>query len=172
MYHDGMLDFGAVRLEFGTMIFQAVIFLILLFIVRKFALGPAMGVMEERQNHIRNEISVAEDSRKEAEAFLKEQRTALEEARNEAYEIIERAKKQSELEGADIIKSAQERAQRTLEEARAEISREKDQAVEALHNEVATLSVQIASKVLTKELDEKSQKKLVDDYLQEVGGAR
>lgn len=166
------LILGAGGFNAGDMLFQLLAFIVLLFLLRKYAWGPLMGIMKQREQHISNEINEAETSRKEAQAYLEQQTEALKEARKEAQALIESAKKQGEQQGEDILKAAREEANRMKEAALAEIDREKEQAVQTLRNEVATLSVQIASKVISKELDEKAQEKLVDDYLKEVGEGR
>ncbi len=156
----------------GDILFQLLAFIVLLFLLRKYAWGPLMGIMKKREEHISNEINEAEKSRKEAQSYLDEQTAALKEARKEAQALIEAAKKQGEQQGEDILRAAREEANRMKESALSEIDREKEQAVQTLRNEVATLSVQIASKVITKELDEQAQQKLVNDYLKEVGEGR
>lgn len=164
-----MIQFGNVSLEFGTMLFQLVTFLILLVLVKKFAWGPAMSVLEKRQKHIENEILSAEKARQEAEQILAEQRAVLKQAREEAHAIVERAKKQSEIEAAEIIKGAEERSARMIEEAKNEINREKDKAVAALRDQVAGLSVLLASKIIEKEMSEQDQKETIDLFLKQVG---
>ncbi|MGC4377374.1 F0F1 ATP synthase subunit B [Fictibacillus sp. Mic-4] len=156
----------------GDILLQLVAFLILMALLRKFAWGPLMGIMKARQEHINGEIDAAEKARKEAESNLALQIEELKKAREEAKAIIDNAKKQGEVQGEAIIKAARLEADRLKEEAIADIASEKDKAVAALRNEVASLSVMIASKVIAKELDEKSQEKLIDDYLKEVGESR
>ncbi|WP_370529830.1 F0F1 ATP synthase subunit B [Alkalihalobacillus sp. AL-G] len=172
MFNPGNLVLGAAGFNAGDILFQLLAFLILLFLLRKYAFGPLMGMMRERERHISNEINEAEKNRKDAETYLKQQTEALTEARKEAQTLIEAAKKQGEHQGEDILQAAREEADRMKEAALAEIGREKEQAVQTLRNEVAALSVQIASKVIAKELDEKNQEKLVEDYLKEVGEVR
>lgn len=161
-----MLDF-----TLGTVLFQLLAFIVLMLLVAKLALRPMLDVMRKRQDHIENEISSAEKARKEAEAAIEEQRKALEAAREEAHDIIERAKKQSEVEGQNIIKAAQERAERTVEQALEEIQSEKDKAVATLRDEVASLSVLLASKVLEEEIDEKKHEKEINQFMKQVGGS-
>ncbi|EIT83824.1 F0F1 ATP synthase subunit B [Fictibacillus macauensis ZFHKF-1] len=156
----------------GNILFQLLAFLILLVLLRKFAWGPLMGIMKERQNFITNEIEAAEKNRKESEAQLALQVAELKQAREEARMIIENAKKQGEAQGEAIIQASRKEAERVKEEALADIASEKDKAVATLRSEVASLSVMIASKVIAKELDERSQEKLIHDYLQEAGESK
>lgn len=156
----------------GDIIFQLLAFAVLLLLLRKYAWGPLMGVMKKREEHIAGEIDSAEKSRKEAESYLAKQTEELKAARVEAQSIIEAARKQSELQSEQIIATARDEADKLKESALAEIAQEKQLAIATLRNEVANLSVQIASKVIAKELDEKNQRKLINDYLQEVGEGR
>ncbi|NEU30401.1 F0F1 ATP synthase subunit B [bacterium LRH843] len=155
-------------IHWGSAIYQLVAFLTLLFFLNKFALKPLMGIMEKREQQVSEQIDLAEEKSKEAEAFVAEQRKELEKARVEAQEIINQAKKLSEQQGQDIIEQARENAERVKDSALAEIQREKEQAVASLREQVASLSVLIATKVIEKELDAKEQEKLVEEYLKEV----
>jgi F-type H+-transporting ATPase subunit b len=156
----------------GDVIFQLVMFIILLAIVKKFAWGPLMGMMKQREEFVANEIESAEKSRQEAAKFLEDQRVLLKEARTEAQELIENAKKQAEIQREDIIVSARSEAGRLKESAKLEIEQQKENAVAAIKEQVASLSVLIASKVIEKELSEKDQQKFINDYIQEVGEKR
>ena len=111
-----------------------------------------MGIMNEREKHVANEITAAENSRLEAKKLLEEQRTLLKEARTEAQGLIENAKKQGELQREEIIVVARSEAERIKENAKLEIEQEKEKAVTAIREQVASLSVLIASKVIEKEL--------------------
>ena len=78
-------------IPFGTIAYTLFIFLILLVMLRKFAWGPLMGIMKEREEHVTNEIDAAE-SNAEAKKLVEEQREMLKQSRVEAQELIERAK--------------------------------------------------------------------------------
>ncbi|NGQ95558.1 F0F1 ATP synthase subunit B [Brevibacillus sp. SYP-B805] len=164
-----MLDYGAISLELGTMLTQLIVFIILLLAVRKFAMGPIMAVMEKRRQHIENEIATAERSRQEAEALLAEQRRVLDEARSESKAILDRAAKQASDEAARIIAEAQATAERLKADASADIAREVEKAKAELRDQMAGLSVLLASKIIEKELDEAAQKEAVDKFLAQVG---
>ena len=80
----------------GDIIFQLVMFIILLALLKKFAFGPLMGIMKQREEHVANEIEAAEASRKEALKYLEEQREIVKQSRIEAGQLIENAKQQGE----------------------------------------------------------------------------
>ncbi|WP_428910101.1 F0F1 ATP synthase subunit B [Niallia sp. Krafla_26] len=156
----------------GDAIFQLVMFIILLAVIKKFAWGPLMGMMKQREEFVASEIENAEKSRKEAADYLEQQRALLKEARSEAQGLIENAKKQAEVQREEIIVSARSEANRLKESAKLEIEQQKEQAVAAIKEQVTSLSVLIASKVIEKELSEKDQEKFINDYIQEVGEKR
>ncbi|WP_379668745.1 F0F1 ATP synthase subunit B [Pueribacillus sp. YX66] len=165
------LTIGAV-VDGGTIIAQLLIFLILLALLRAYAWKPLMGIMKQREEHISSEIETAEKNRAEAERFLAEQQSELKKTREEAQTMIENAKQLGENQGKEIIANAKNEAERIKKEAVAEIEREKEAAINSLKEQVASLSVMIASKVIEKELDEKAQAQLIDEYLKEVGEER
>ena len=129
-------------------------------------------MMKQREEFVANEIDSAEKSRQEAAKYLEEQRVLLKEARTEAQELIENAKKQADIQREDIIVSARSEAGRLKESAKLEIEQQKENAVAAIKEQVASLSVLIASKVIEKELSEKDQQKFINEYIQEVGEKR
>ncbi|WP_228547543.1 F0F1 ATP synthase subunit B [Filobacillus milosensis] len=156
----------------GDMLAQLVIFIVLLVLLKKFAWGPLMGVMKEREDHIASEIDTAENNRKEAERMMDEANAELKDARQNAHQIIEDAKQTAKTQESSILDDARQEAERIKESAREEIAQERDKAVQALQEQVATLSVQIASKVIEKELSANEQDQLIQEYLKEVGESK
>lgn len=165
------LTIGAI-VNGGTIIAQLLIFLILLALLRAYAWNPLMGIMKRREEHISSEIETAEKNREEAEKYLAQSKSELQKTREEAQSLIENAKSLGENQQKDIIAAAHEAAERIKKDALAEIEREKEAAVNSLREQVASLSVMIASKVIEKELDEKAQEDLINEYLKEVGESR
>ncbi|MGG1290952.1 F0F1 ATP synthase subunit B [Bacillus smithii] len=166
------LVLGEAHINSGDIIFQLLMFIILLALLKKYAWGPLVGIMKQREDHIANEIEAAEKSRVEANKFLEETRQELKKAREDAQALIENAKKQGERQKDEIIAAARQEAERLKESAKAEINRQKEQAVAELREQVASLSVLIASKVIEKELSEQDQEKLIQDFIKEAGEGR
>ncbi|KEZ49081.1 F0F1 ATP synthase subunit B [Metabacillus indicus] len=163
---------AGLTLNTGDILFQLVIFLILLALLRKYALGPVMGIMKQREEHIASEINASEAKHAEAKKLADEQRELLKQARTEAQSLVESAKKLGEKQKEDIILVARSEAERIKQSALKEIATEKEQAITALREQVASLSILIATKVIEKELNEKEQEKLIHDYIKEVGEGR
>ncbi|WP_252314661.1 F0F1 ATP synthase subunit B [Sinobaca sp. H24] len=151
-------------------LFAIVTFTILLLLLRKFAWGPMMNMMQEREEKVANDIDAAENNRLESEKYLEQQKLEIDRAREEAQSIIESAKKTGEQQGRDIVEQSRRESEQVKENALAQIQSEKEQAVAELREQVATLSVMIATKIIEKELDEAEQEKLIEEYLQEAGG--
>ncbi|MFC4386515.1 F0F1 ATP synthase subunit B [Gracilibacillus marinus] len=156
----------------GDMLFALVSFAVLLWLLKKYAWGPLMNKMEERENYIANEIDTAERNRVEAEKAAKEANEQLSATRKEAQQIIENAKKAGQEQEQAIIQAAEAAAVRLKKSAEEDIAREKEKAIEALQAQVATLSVQIATKVIEKEINAQDQEQLISDYIKEVGEER
>ncbi|WP_026907713.1 F0F1 ATP synthase subunit B [Paucisalibacillus globulus] len=156
----------------GDMLVQLFFFLLLLFLVGKFAWGPVMNMMKKREEYVASEIEAAENSRQEAEKAAKEATEQLKQMKLEAQKIIEDAKNAGVKQEQDIIDSARLEADRIKKAAQAEIQNEKEKALQALQDQVASLSVLIASKVIEKELSAQDQEKLINEYIKEVGEER
>ncbi|SDB86571.1 F0F1 ATP synthase subunit B [Shouchella lonarensis] len=156
-------------IAWGTIVYQLVGFLVLIALLNKFALKPMLGIMQNRQDMINEQMDSAKRNQEEAEKLVAAQQEELKKARVEARELIENAKKAGEQQGKQMVEEARAEAARIHAQALAEIQNEKEQAVAALRAQVSSLSVLIASKVIEKELDAKEQDKLVQTYLKQVG---
>jgi len=158
-------------LEFhlGTIIFQLVVFLVLMLVVAKFAIRPVLDMMKKRQDHIDSQLSEAEQNQKETRELLAKQQEELKKTREEAHLIIESEKKRAEAQAQEIINQAKLRADRLIEEAKEEINNEKAKAIASLRDEVAELSMMLASKVLEREVSSADHQKELDAFIKQVG---
>lgn len=157
------------HITWSTFFIQLAAFLILFWLLKRYAFGPLLGIMEQRKELVQSQLDNAENSRKQASQHLEEQKQALQQARKEAHDIIEQAKSTSVKQADDIIVAAKSEANRLKDDAVRDIESEKNKAIAALRSEVGGMSVAIASKIIEKQIDEKSQEQLVDQYLKEVG---
>lgn len=156
--------------HYESFLFAIIAFGILYWLLNKYAFGPLFGIMEARRRLIAEQIETTEQSRKQAEQSLAEQKQALQHAKKEAHEIIEQARSISGKQSDEIIEQAKVEARRLKDEAVSDIENEKNKAVAALRSQVNGISVLIASKIIEKQIDEKSNEELVEHYLKEVGG--
>ncbi len=167
-----VLGAGAEFFNGGDVIATVAIFAILMFLLKKFAWGPLMGVMQEREELVAKDIDAAEKARKESHALLEEQKALLKEARTEAQTIIEGAKKQGDATREEIIETARAEANRLKESAVRDIEAEKEKAIAAVREEVVSLSVLAASKVLGKEISEADNSELIKQTIAKAGEAK
>lgn len=144
-------------------------FLILYFLLNRYAFGPLMSVMEKRRELVLSQLNEAAETRSEAAAYVEQQKEALQQARQEAYEILEQSRQTSSKQADALIAQAKDETARLKDEALRDIDSEKNKAMAALRGEVGRVSVQIASKLIEKEIDEKANENLVDQYLKDVG---
>ncbi|ARI76078.1 F0F1 ATP synthase subunit B [Halobacillus mangrovi] len=159
-------------LNVGDMLVQLVLFIVLLALLKKFAWGPFMKMMKEREDYISNEIDTAEKSREEAHRMQREASEELKKTRQDAQKIIEDARKTAAQQEQSIIESARSEADRMKDSAKQEIVQEKEKAIQSLKDQVASMSVMIASKVIEKELSQKDQDQLIQQYIDEAGEKR
>lgn len=160
---------GGIEISWGTSLYSLVVFIILFLLLRRYAFGPILSIMQTRQEKVESELAEATKNREEAEKLLAEQREEMNNVRREAQGILERAKQTADKQASDLLAQARAEADRQLADAQKEIQREKELAVDALREQVGTLSVMLASKIIEKELDEAAQKALVDDFIREAG---
>jgi len=156
-------------LNTGDILVTLVIFIGLMLLLKKFAWGPLMGVMQQREDLIKSEIETAENSRLESQKMLEEQRTLLKDARTQAQEIVENAKKQGEVSREEIITTARAESGRMKEAAVQEIANERDKAISAVREEVVALSLLAATKVLEKEISEEDNRQLINETIAKAG---
>jgi F-type H+-transporting ATPase subunit b len=160
------------RLNLGDIIVTVTFFTLLMLLLKKFAWGPLMGIMDQRAQMISNDIEAAEKSRTESQKLLEEQRDLLKEARVSATEIVENARKQGETQREELITTARAEVERMKQAATVEIATEKDKAVAAVREEFVSLSILAASKVLGKEISEEDNRAMIEETIVKAGEGR
>ncbi|MBB6609800.1 F0F1 ATP synthase subunit B [Pontibacter sp. Tf4] len=154
---------------FGLIFWQLVTFLIVLFLLTKFAWKPIMNALRERETSIEHALSAAEKAKLEMQGLKAENEKLLAEARMERDKIL----KEASDAGNAIVESAKNKANeegaRMIAQAREAIENEKRAALAEVKNLAAALSVDIAERILRKELsDPQAQQALAQDYIREV----
>ncbi len=155
--------------ESGLIIWQALGFIILLFILSKFAWKPILAALEEREGAIENSIKSAEIARTEMANLVAENEKLLLEARIERDEILKKANEYS----AQIMEQARDEASKVgakmIEDAKAVIENEKLAAITDIKIQVAEISLEVAEKLMRRNLSSESeQKKLVKEFVQDL----
>lgn len=159
---------GPISIDY-TPFAMVISFLLLVWLISKFAWNPLIKMMENRRNFIETSLANAEKERQQAELIRQQYKAEMLKARQEAQDVIGRATKVAEDRAAEIQAQAMQEAEKLKTDALAEITRERDKAVAEVKAQVADLSVAVAEKIIRRELDVKGQKQLIEEFVQEVG---
>lgn len=152
----------------GIMIWTIVVFAISLIILR-IAVFPRIGeALDRRAKTIEGEIDAASELRKEADQVLAEYRERLTEARQQAEEIVQRARQTAEVHAREAHSEAESRREHLLEQTKRDIEAETRRSIDQIRREVADLTVMATEKVTRKVLTEEDQQRLVQDALSEL----
>ncbi|RKS01120.1 F0F1 ATP synthase subunit B [Flavobacterium sp. 102] len=157
------------QFSLGLFIMQTVLFLALVFLLKKFAWKPILDAVNEREEGIKNALLSAESAKKEMQNLKSDNEKLLAEARLERDTMMKEAREIKEKMINDAKTEAQTAGQKMIEQAKASIESEKNAALAELKSQVSSLSLDIAEKLLKDELSNKeAQTKLVEKMLGDV----
>jgi F-type H+-transporting ATPase subunit b len=142
-----------------------VLFILFAWVLGKFAWGPLLKILDERETGIRDSVETAEKAAAEARELVAKHQEMLRDAGREREEILARALKEAETARADLVERARSDAEHIVAKTREQMQHEKDQAISELREQVADIAVEAASKIVKSSLTPETQKKLVDDYI-------
>jgi F-type H+-transporting ATPase subunit b len=154
--------------SYGLMAWTLIIFVILAFILTKFAFGPITKSVEARERALEEAINAAKRDREEAANLLAEHRAALDASRSEAQKIIVDARAAAERVRAELVEQAHAEQANMLARARQDIEAEKAKAIVALRREAVDLAIAGAGKVIDRNLDQAANRQLVENFLASV----
>jgi F-type H+-transporting ATPase subunit b len=151
---------------------QIIGFLLMLWILRRYAWAPVLKALEARREKIAGEFREAERVRGEADELRHQYEARLKTADAEARQRIQAGVAEGQRVAGEIKTQAQAEAAQRLERATDEIAREREKAKEMLKEQVIRLSMRTAEKILRQRLDDATQRKLVGEFVDEVGALR
>ena len=157
-----------IDINFGLMFWTILTFLIVLYVLKRFAFGPIQATLDARRKAIADDIDAAESAREEAQTALAEYRQALADSRKEASRIVEDARRVSEEQRQRDVAALEEEKTRLMVRAREEIEAETRRSLQAIKAQLADLTVATTEKVVRRTLDEAEQKRLIDEALADV----
>lgn len=155
----------------AELIVGAVAFAILFFFMWKWVLPRANALLEERRKQIQGQLEQAEQTRQDADKELADYRSQLAGARDEANRIIEEARKTADQLRRDIQAKAEEESQAIVGRAQEEIRAERDRVFQDLRTQVGEIAVDLAGRVVNKELDKTSHERLIDEYIDAIASS-
>jgi F-type H+-transporting ATPase subunit b len=152
----------------GLMIWTLVLFLFTMWVLSKVAFPKIQEALDKRAKTISESIEAAERQRKESDELLAEYRARLSEAREQADDIMARARKSAETAESEAAASGREKREELVEAAKRDIEAETRRSLDQIRQEVADLTVLATERVTRKSLDPDDQKRLVEEALSEV----
>ena len=160
-----------ITLDGWTFLAQICNLMIQLLIFKKFLLKPVKQVIADRKAKADSEIADAQKLRTEAEAMKAEYEQNLQNARTEANQIVTAAQKTATARSEEIVGEARAQAAALKQKAEADIAQERKKAVNEVKDEIGGIAMEIASKVVEREISEKDHKDLIDEFIKNVGEA-
>ena len=158
-----------ITLDGWTFLAQICNLMIQLFIFKKFLLNPVKNVIAERK--AKADSQIADATKLRTEAMKAEYEQNLQNARAEANEIVANAQKTATARGEEIVGEARAQAAALKQKAEADIAQERKKAVNEVKDEIGGIAMEIASKVVEREISEKDHKDLIDEFIKNVGEA-
>lgn len=154
--------------QFGLIFWTALTFVLLLVLLSRLAWKPLLGALEAREKGIRDTIDQAASDREEARKLLAQHQELLQQARRERAEAVEAGRQDAERLKTEILDEAKRQREALLKQSEAQIEAGLRQARLELRAVTADLAIQAAAKLLAKNLDDPTQRRLVEDYLADL----
>ena len=145
-----------------------IIFLLLLFVLAKFAFPPILGYAAAREKRIQDALDAAAADRAAAQAALEEQKQGMLKARDEAQAVISDAQKAAERVRRDMLDKAKAEQEEILARAKTEIEAERAKAIDSLRREAVELAIAAASKLVETRLNTEEDRRIVTEFLASV----
>ncbi len=154
------------QLYMGDMLFYLISFLIMTILVWHFAWKPVTDMMKKRADKIANDIDNATNNRKEAAKLAAQRQEELKGSKAEATKIVDDARKNGQYLRSKIIDDAHNDARTIQEQAQRDAEQARQDALKGAKDDVANLSIEIASKLIKKQLNADDQQELIDSYIE------
>lgn len=158
-----------VGVNFFTALFILLNTLIIFFVARKYLFGPVMKIIQDRQKEIDGMYADAGEAKEQASQLRSEYEEKLAQASETSQRIVREAVARGQSREEEILRQANAEAAAILEKASDDIAQQKKKAVNDAKNEISSLAMDIAGKVVGRSLDAKDQKALVDRFIEELG---
>ncbi len=142
-----------------------------MYLIKRFLFKPINEILEKRKAKADAEIQDATKAKNEAQAMKEEYEKNMQDAKNKANEILTTAQKTAAIQSEEMLKEASQQASAMKEKAEADIAQEKRKAVNEIKDEIGGMAMEIAGKVIEREINEEDHAKLIDEFITNVGEA-
>jgi F-type H+-transporting ATPase subunit b len=157
--------------EVNEIIWGSIAFAVLLVALWKWGIPAIRNMEQAREERIRNDLEAAEQARSEAESEKTQYERQIADARNEAGRIIEEARQSAEGVRRDLVARAEQEAAEVRARAEADVANMRTQAMAQVRGEVAQLSIELASRIVERNLDNDTNRQLVDSYIDQLASS-
>lgn len=164
----GGLGEALITPQIGTFFWTVVTFVFMLVILGRYAWRPLLGAIEAREKSIQDTLDQARRERVEAQSLLKQQQELLTQARRERAEALAQGQRDAEQVKAEILEAARQQRERVLRQAEEQIQAAVRQARTELRGVATDLAIRAAEKLLQRNMDDATQRKVVEDYLADL----
>jgi F-type H+-transporting ATPase subunit b len=159
-------------IQLDIFVTQIIGFLIVLWVLRKFAWGPILAKLDERRDKIAGDVTTAENLRAEADRLREKYEEELRTIEAQARERIQLAVSEGQKVAEEIRADARAEADRLREKTKADLELEVKKARSALHDDIVRIALDAATRLVNEEMNEERQRKLVNDFLAEIPGLK
>jgi len=166
------MDNPLVQPDPGLFIWTILTFLVLLYLLARFAWGPLLKALEERQETIRKSLDDADQAKQELERLNQESAQIIAAARGEAQSIVAKSRAAADTVREDLKQKAKEEAEALVRGAERQIQLETARAIQQIRHEVVDLSLAVASKLIKKNLTQEDNDALIQDSLTQIDASR
>jgi len=159
---------GLLSVNPGLAFWTVITFLLLLFLLSKFAWKPILSALTEREKQIEDSLKMADSAREEAKKMMEDNKVFIQKAEEEARKIVEKSREFAENMKNQIIEDSKNQAQKIIDNAKKESSRLQQEMFTELKNEIANISVDIAERIIKEKTDSQTNKVVIEKYLKEI----
>ncbi|MGH7492431.1 MAG: F0F1 ATP synthase subunit B [bacterium] len=156
------------QLHTGLILWTIIIFLLLVFLLRKLAWKPILSALDERTRNIRESLAQADTAKKDVERMRAEYESMLAAARQESQDVLAKSRKTAESLREEMVQKAQQEVEALRQRATRDIALEREKAVEEIKRTAGELSVAIAAKIIGKSLNAKDHQDLIKQALRDI----
>ncbi len=159
-------------LEFGQIVTQIIGFLLVLWLLKRFAWKPLLSMLDQRRSRIKSEFADIEDRKGEMGKLVREYEAKLKEIESLTRVKLQEAAKEGQQMAAEIKENARKEASAMISRAKEELQREVDKAKVELKDEIITMTLRATERMIAEKLDEEKHKGLISDFIDELEGIR
>jgi F-type H+-transporting ATPase subunit b len=170
--HTPEAPINPLKLEPQLAIYTLLVFVGLLLVLKKYAWGPLLTALHNREEHLEHVLLETEKARNQSEALLADHRKQMARAADEVRTLLEKGRQEAQSAAEQIMKTAQSEAESSRQRAQREIATARDQALAEIWQKTADMSVLVAGRVLAKELSGEEQRRLLDRAIAELPAAK